>query len=212
MKLMYSVQYASLSVNNIMLKFVISFLYLESTITWYVFMNSNLSDKAKAILSSGVDSIEIFTDGSYNGRDGSGGWAAVFCVKRTQQSPVEYHVIGGGESASSEIKNDITKMEMRAILEALNEVKSIAKNMPEAIKIVTDSLTVVELIQNHQNGKASKKPTNKELKASIFANIDDLKQNIDVQLEWVKSHSGVKGNELADVIANRERKSIHARR
>lgn len=138
-----------------------------------------------------MNKVEIFTDGACRGNPGPGGWGALM-----RYNSVEKELSG----AENETTNN--RMEMSAVIEALNAIKR-----PCKIEITTDSEYVkkgiTEWIENwKKNGwrTASRKPVKN---ADLWQKLDELVQQYDISWHWVKGHSGHPENERADQIANR---------
>ena len=137
--------------------------------------------------------IKIYTDGSYLPSKDKGGWASL---------------IDDGENKimlfGSDTETTNNRMEMKAVLEALKEIKE-----PSDITITSDSTYVLNPIDKkwlntwEQNDwkKSDRTPVKniemwKELKK-------ELKKH-KVKTVWVEGHSGHFENELCDDIARSE--------
>lgn len=135
----------------------------------------------------GDSRTEIFTDGSYSGATGQGGWA--------------WAVSPDGVWHGSGYRPDTTnqRMELLAVLEALRAV-------PGDVCIVSDSKYVVNCFQQkwwikwQRNGwlNSSREPV---------ANVDLWKPLIEIvkarspEFRWVKGHSGNLMNDIVDSLA-----------
>ncbi|MEX1010716.1 MAG: ribonuclease HI [Balneolaceae bacterium] len=140
--------------------------------------------------------VTIYTDGACSGNPGPGGWGAVLIWDGKERE------ISGGE-----VHTTNNRMEMRAIVEALNTLKK-----PCIVKIHSDSALVINTfkkgwIDNWQARgwrRADKKPVeNRDLWEEM------LQAMVPHDVEWikVKGHSGDEYNERADrlaVLASRE--------
>ena len=134
--------------------------------------------------------IEIFTDGACKGNPGPGGWGAVLRS-------------GGHEKeiAGSEVATTNNRMEMTAVIMALNALKA-----PSDVQLYTDSRYVIDGITKwifgwQKNGwkNSQKKPV---LNADLWLALLDAKQSHKVSWHWVKGHDGHPENERADVLAS----------
>lgn len=144
--------------------------------------------------------IEIYTDGSCIPNPGKGGWAYTIIDN-------DKEIINSGNN------NDTTniRMELTAVINALSYIKEnyIEKEQTE-IKVVlnTDSEYVKNgitlwIINWKKNGwKTSNK---KKVKNSdLWIQLDKLNMIIDIQWNWIPSHSGIKYNDLCDSLAKKE--------
>lgn len=124
--------------------------------------------------------LKIYTDGacSFNGRGGrkfnKGAWSVVF--------PHQEHLNVTG--VSFDTTNN--RMELRAAIEALKRVNQ------DVATIYSDSAYVIDTIN-----LGYKKRKNKDL----WEELEKESQNKDIEWRWVKSHSGVRWNEVADKLA-----------
>jgi len=136
--------------------------------------------------------ILIYTDGACRGNPGPGGWGAVL-----QFADKEKRLYGGERETTN------NRMELTAVIRALECLKD--NQWP--VRVVTDSKYVLQGITEWIKGwkkkgwrTASKKPV---MNAELWQELDALVERFDIQWEWVKGHSGHRGNELADELANR---------
>lgn len=135
--------------------------------------------------------VTIYTDGSCKGNPGIGGWGAIMeCNGRTKS------IFGG------EIDTTNNRMELTAAIKALE-----ALNKPCSVTIHSDSAYVVEgaskwlerWVNNGWKGAKNKPIKNKDLWEGLSKAV--VPHN--VKWVWVKGHSGIQGNEMADMLANR---------
>ena len=134
--------------------------------------------------------VVIYTDGACRGNPGPGGWGAVLGFQAQRKTLKGY---------DPETTNN--RMELTAVIEALR-----ALNRPCEIEVNTDSKYVMQGINEwmlnwKRNGwkTAAKKPVKN---VDLWQQLDDEVERHDVDWRWVKGHSGVEGNELADQLAN----------
>ena len=140
----------------------------------------------------------VYTDGACLGNPGPGGWAAIIINEDNQIKKIY----------GSEKNTTNNRMELKASIKAINEIKN-CKN----IKIFTDSKYLIDGINNwiikwKKNNwmTSNKKPVkNKDL----WITLDNLLQNLSVEWEWVKGHSGNKMNEEVDLMARNEASKLN---
>ncbi|AXJ02256.1 ribonuclease HI [Cyclonatronum proteinivorum] len=139
---------------------------------------------------SPVSEVVIFTDGACSGNPGPGGWGAILSWKGKEKE------LSGGERNTTN-----NRMEMQAVIEALNALKR-----PCKVQINSDSALIINAFEKgwiygwQKRGwlKADKKPVeNKDLWQEM---IQAMKPH---QVRWVKvkGHSGIPLNERADQLA-----------
>lgn len=137
------------------------------------------------------EKIIIFTDGASRGNPGPGGWGAV--VVRDGS----FEELGGKEDGTTN-----NRMELKAAIEALKKIS----DDPRPVVIYTDSSYVVNGITKWVRGwKAKGWVTSQKqevLNRELWEELHDLAESRDT-IKWtvVSGHSGVFGNERADVIA-----------
>lgn len=140
--------------------------------------------------------INIYTDGGARPNPGNGGWG--FCAIVNDKE--EYHGFGGcGILATN------NTAELVAVLEAVRF--AVSKEWPEVI-IHTDSKNTQRAFNNlnnyakngyrRQDGEPLK---NQQTYIELYELLKD--SGCKVTVEWVKGHSGVHGNEVADKLALR---------
>jgi ribonuclease HI len=141
--------------------------------------------------------IKIYSDGACKGNPGVGGWGALL-VHNGQTI----------EIFDGELETTNNRMELKAVIEALNHVTS----MNDDIQIYTDSSYVQKGIQEwihnwKKNGwrSSNKKPVKNQ---DLWQELDTLNSSLKVEWFWVKGHAGHPGNERADFLANEGVKKI----
>lgn len=136
-------------------------------------------------------SIEIYTDGSSLGNPGPAGWAAVlkFGDKRKEISKGYFNSTNN-------------RMEFMAFIYAIKELK----NNNHKINVFSDSNLLVQMINQNWIGswkkknwkKSDKKPV---LNLDLVKEIDQIINNYNISINWVKAHNGNEENERCDVLA-----------
>lgn len=134
-----------------------------------------------------MEIVEIWTDGSCNPNPGKGGWA--FAISK------EEYFTGFDQNTTNNI------MEMTAVAEAIAYAKF---EFPmHSIKIYSDSQYVVNGFNSWMHGWKRKGWTKK---GGPIKNLDLWKvlheNHEDVELIWVKGHSGNDMNDFVDVLAS----------
>ena len=146
-----------------------------------------------------MKAVKIYADGSCIGNPGPGGWAAV---------------IAGLDGGRREVKGcdwhtTNSRMEIQAVLGALQAAAMEAKPEAFEIAIYTDSQYVVKQIETRkiEDFTMSAKYKNADLWAEIFRLIPLFHS---VRAEWVKGHAGHKENEYVDKLARLEARTCAA--
>lgn len=137
------------------------------------------------------DKIIIYTDGGCRGNPGIGGWGVWLQYKDKQKRHF------GCEKHTTN-----NRMELQAVIEALKLLSS--NKVP--IVLFSDSKYVLQGINSWMpNWKkknwqtAAKKPVKN---IDLWQALDTLIQPYTIEWRWVKGHSGNKGNDIADALAN----------
>ncbi len=138
-----------------------------------------------------MDKIAIYTDGACKGNPGPGGWGAWLVAGEHQK-----------ELCGGELNTTNNRMELRAVIEALNALKR-----PSEVVLHTDSQYVQKGISEWIVGwkkrgwrKADKSPV---LNVDLWQALDEARLRHTIEWRWVKGHAGHPGNEKADELANR---------
>ncbi|SFR46113.1 ribonuclease HI [Marinobacter daqiaonensis] len=136
-------------------------------------------------------SVIVYTDGACKGNPGPGGWGAVL---RYGDSFKELY---GGEPDTTN-----NRMELMAAIQGLR-----ALNRACDVDLYTDSQYVRKGITEWLTGwklngwkTAARKPVKNE---DLWRLLDQEVSRHTVRWHWVKGHSGIPDNELADELANR---------
>lgn len=139
-----------------------------------------------------MNSIDIYTDGACKGNPGPGGWGVLLKSGHTEKT-----LFGG------EIETTNNRMEMMAVIEALNALKR-----PCKVTLHVDSQYVLKGMTEWLTGwkakgwkTAAKQPVKN---VDLWQELDALVSSGGHHIEWrwVKGHAGDPGNERADALAN----------
>ncbi|MEQ1543951.1 ribonuclease HI [Methyloglobulus sp.] len=136
------------------------------------------------------DSVIIYTDGACRGNPGPGGWGAILSYKGNTKE------LYGGERETTN-----NRMELLAAINALE-----ALTQPSAVQVNSDSKYVLQGITEWMDSwkkrgwkTASKSPVKNE---DLWRRLDAARTPHRIEWKWVKGHSGDKGNDRADELAN----------
>jgi ribonuclease HI len=137
-----------------------------------------------------IESVIIYTDGACRGNPGVGGWGVILSYKGTVKE-----LCGGDKDTTN------NRMELMAAIQALE-----ALTKPCAVQLYSDSSYVLKGITEWMpNWKkrgwktAAKHPVKN---VDLWQRLDAAIVQHDIEWRWVKGHSGDKGNDRADVLAN----------
>lgn len=137
------------------------------------------------------DKVVIYTDGACKGNPGAGGWGVVLRYGNAMKT------LHGGERDTTN-----NRMELMAAIKGLNVLTRTC-----SVELYTDSQYVRKGITEWMSGwkkngwrTAAKKPVKNE---DLWKELDAAVKKHEVNWHWVKGHSGVPDNELADELANR---------
>ena len=138
-----------------------------------------------------MDNVTFYTDGSVLHQHGFGGHAAV-PVMDDGRADTDHIVCGAKQS------NDIQEMELIGVISA---IRSTPKG--RSVKIYTDHKTICDVIARPARSKVEKG------RNRIYWNqLRQLCKSRDVELLWVKAHSGNLNNAIADRAARAAAKGM----
>lgn len=144
-----------------------------------------------------MSDLEIYTDGGCSGNPGPGGWAYVILQEGNRKSGS-----GGIQSTTN------NRMELTAVIEALDFIISQSALKDNAITLYTDSVYVKNGITAWigrwvTNGwkTAAKKPVKNR---DLWMKLKGLSDKVNVNWQWVKGHAGNEMNELCDTLVQGE--------
>ncbi|BBB22456.1 ribonuclease HI [Abyssogena phaseoliformis symbiont OG214] len=138
-----------------------------------------------------MNKIIIYTDGGCRGNPGIGGWGVWL-----RYDGHDKKLQGAQQNTTN------NRMELTAAIKALEAIKS----SDITIDLFTDSKYVMtgigEWIKNWK-AKGWKTVNKKPVKnIDLWQRLDALNNQYNIAWHWVKGHSGDKGNDMADALAN----------
>lgn len=134
--------------------------------------------------------ILVYTDGSSRGNPGPGGWGVVMKFRGREKE------ISGGEKKSTN-----NRMELTAVIEALENIKT--NKYP--VEIYTDSKYVSDAVNKGWLFNWNKKPNMAGKKnPDLWKRFLEIYNKHDVEIKWVKGHNGHTENERCDYLATQE--------
>jgi len=137
-----------------------------------------------------IEPVIIYTDGACRGNPGRGGWGVILSYKATVKE-----LYGGDEDTTN------NRMELMAAIQALE-----ALTKPCSVQLYSDSSYVLKGITEWMpNWKkrgwktAARHPVKN---VDLWQRLDTAIAKHNIEWKWVKGHSGDKGNDRADALAN----------
>jgi len=147
--------------------------------------------------------IHVYTDGGCSGNPGPGGWAYVI-IRNSAQSAAG--PLSQAENCGSEISTTNNRMELKAVIAALEAVSPEVSGAEEVI-VHTDSQYVqkgiTEWIHTWKRNAwrtSDKKPVKNQ---DLWMQLDALAAGLSVTWVWVKGHAGHEYNERCDFLVKK---------
>ena len=135
--------------------------------------------------------IDIFTDGACSGNPGPGGWGAILKFGDTEKE------LKGGEAHTTN-----NRMELMAAISALEALtRSVRVHLYTDSTYVRNGITKWVLGWERNGWKTAAKQPVKNV--DLWQRLQAACARHQVEWFWVKGHSGVADNELADELATR---------
>ena len=132
----------------------------------------------------------MYTDGACRGNPGPGGWGVILSYQDKQKT------LNGFDPETTN-----NRMELTAAIEGLRALKRACD-----VDLNTDSKYVMQGINDwmanwKSNGwkTAAKKPVKN---TDLWQLLDEQAKKHKIKWRWVKGHTGIEGNEMADQLAN----------
>ena len=132
----------------------------------------------------------MYTDGACRGNPGPGGWGVILSYRDRNKT------LSGFDPQTTN-----NRMELTAAIEGLRALSRACD-----IELNTDSKYVLQGISEWIEGwksngwkTAAKKPVKN---VDLWQSLDEQVKKHRINWHWVKGHSGIEGNEMADQLAN----------
>jgi len=145
--------------------------------------------------------ITAYVDGACwnNGqKSAKGGWAFVICFEKNK----EIHSSGYIEPTTNQ------RMELTALIKALEEIKAKFQNTEKTITILSDSEYVVKGVNDwmfnweKKGWQRTRKKSRGDLKnLDLWKRAYELVKDLRPVVKWIKGHNGNEYNELCDALA-----------
>lgn len=139
-----------------------------------------------------IEKLNIWTDGACSGNPGPGGYAAVILT----DSFIDYRA-GYSQMSTN------NRMELTGMINALEmAVINIKMGVCASVDIHTDSKYIESAINCGWLRKWVKKDFSKIKNSDLWKDVNLLlHQSDNISIKWVKGHSGIDGNTIADELA-----------
>lgn len=136
------------------------------------------------------ETVIIYTDGACRGNPGQGGWGAILNYKGKIKE-----IYGGDKETTN------NRMELMAAIQALESL-----TRPCNVRLHSDSAYVLKGIKEwlpNWKKRGWKTANNHPVKnVDLWQRLDAAIMPHTIEWQWVKGHSGDKGNDRADALAN----------
>ncbi len=146
------------------------------------------------MVSEPTDHVELFTDGACSGNPGPGGWAFILKHEASGQTK---------KLSGSDPETTNNRMELMGVIQGLAILKRQC-----SVDLYTDSQYVAKGITEYMKGWKSRGWQRKEgqkLKpvknVELWQRLDELLQNHEIRVHYVRGHSGHTENEECDRMA-----------
>lgn len=134
-----------------------------------------------------LSKLIVYTDGSCLGNPGPGGWAFLILEQKNTSQFDELYSSFGGESHTTN-----NRMEMQAIIKAMQYLLS---NYPKhQSTLYSDSNLIIQTINQGWKKKAN---------TDLWLEIDQLREKLSIDFQWVKGHSVDRFNHQCDLLAQK---------
>ncbi len=145
--------------------------------------------------------IIAYTDGACSGNPGPGGWGLYFKAQNEKGEILKENKFYGNE-----VHTTNNRMELIGAIKAIEKLNQ--KN-GVSLTIRTDSTYVrkgiTEWLSNWKKNNWRKSDKKRVENKDLWEQLDKIVSKHSVNWEWVKGHSGEKGNEIADALARKGR-------
>ncbi len=130
--------------------------------------------------------ITMYTDGAARGNPGRGGYGTILIYKQHQK-----------ELAAGYRLTTNNRMELMAVIAGLEAIKK--PNMK--VRILSDSQYVVDAINKGWIWSWEKKNFKDKKNPDLWKRLIIIYKQHDVEISWIKGHSGIPENERCDELA-----------
>ncbi len=151
-------------------------------------------------MSDAKPTVQLYTDGACSGNPGPGGWGLILRHPATGKEI---------ERSGAEPLTTNNRMELTAVIEGLTLLTK-----PSVVDLYSDSQYVLKGLKEwlaswKRRGwkTADKKPVKN---VELWTRLDELAQNHEVRMHWIRGHRGHPENERADRLAVLAREQLVA--
>jgi ribonuclease HI len=144
--------------------------------------------------------LNIYTDGGCSGNPGPGGWAYLITGDSPDRKGPGSAILAEKWGAEANTTNN--RMELSAVIAALQSLLLPGRQVPEGITVYTDSQYVqrgiTQWIHNWKRNNwrtIGKEPVKNR---DLWQCLDELSEKIPITWAWVKGHAGNPLNERCD--------------
>jgi ribonuclease HI len=157
--------------------------------------------------------LSIYTDGGCSGNPGPGGWAYVITGESSGKEAAALVILAEKWGAETNTTNN--RMELGAVIAALQSIPLPGSQIPEGITVYTDSQYVQKGITQwihswkRNNWRTSGKEPVKN--RDLWQRLDELSGKFPITWAWVKGHAGNPLNERCDRMTQQAIASLASR-